>query len=155
MLNKLFSLNQSVPQADITNFCRSNTPIRYLMHLSRIKPKHCQNPRRSPHCCVPLTQNSNSGDRHQASHMYSNVRTPLFWDLTLNHWVITSLDPSTLEDEGITFPRNVRIQLPIDIASYSIRMESSATPMRKPQNLQTQIIETDTGPKPRVNSSCV
>ena len=47
------------------------------------------------------------------------------------------VDVSTLEDEATTFPRNVEIRWPIDAASRSRSTKSSATRLRKPQNLKT------------------
>jgi hypothetical protein len=45
------------------------------------------------------------------------------------------LDILTHKDEDTTFPRNLGFQLHSDAATYSTRMESSATLLKKPQHL--------------------
>jgi len=80
------------------------------------------------------------------------LKLPFFWYLMLRQWVMVSghfevayflhfkgrwclerIDLSTPKDKYTTLTRNVRIGLPGDATSYPRRIESSSSPLCKPQ----------------------
>jgi len=65
------------------------------------------------------------------------MKIPFFWDVMPHHWVTGSQHFKTAY-----WSENFRNRLPSDMASYSRRMESSATLLHKPQTSQSSTIHT-------------